>query len=109
MLVSYFRFRARRRVPARFATLDPAASRAYSVDPLIGEDYYHVQWAARPGAGRFAGETWLIGDQPWADAPAFMIWGLGAQWTPGRPPRFALMLRDWPRAWCRQPAAAVSR
>lgn len=75
----------------------------------MSEDYYHVQWIARPAApGPFHGETWLIGDQPWADAPEFMVWGLGCQGLFSGEARFGWMFQDWPRRWTRQPAAAPS-
>ena len=70
----------------------------------MGEDYYHVQWIALPDQGPFAGETWLIGDQPWPDAPEFMMWGLGCRGVLGVKTRFNWMFQEWPELWLRQTA-----
>ena len=104
--LDYWRFRARIAAAVDFRPLTPDEAARWSADPAVGEDYYHVQWIARPD-GRFAGETWLIGDQPWADAPEFMIWGLTRRGLFGGETRFAWMFDDWPSAWSRHPAATA--
>ena len=104
LALDYWRFRRRARRPVAFDALSPDQSRRWSADPAVGEDYYHVQWIACLPEGAFSGETWLIGDQPWPDAPEFMVWGLDAR---GRA-RFAWMFHDWPRAWRLQTASLIS-
>ena len=108
LALDYLRFRRRAFTPVAFERLEHGAAQRWSADPEIGEGYYHVQWIAYPSAGWCAGETWLVGDQPWADAPEYMVWGFARFNGPERAMRFAWMFQDWPAAWTRQPVAKCS-